>query len=80
MFDKLKQLKQLKELQSKLSQEEITVEKNGVKVVINGQMEVKEIRLNPTLGQQEQEKLVRDCFNEAVKKIQLTVAQKMFSM
>jgi len=80
MFDKLKQLKQLKEMQSELAKERIEVEKNGVKAVLNGKMEIEEIILNPELSKEEQERIVRDCVNEAMKKIQTIAAQKMFRM
>ena len=78
MFDKLKQIKQLKELGDKLNKEEIIVEKNGVKIVINGKMEVKEVKLNPNLSFKEQEELIRYCFNEAIKKLQMSIAKRMF--
>lgn len=80
MFDQLKQLKKLKELQDSLSQEKVEIEKNGVKVVINGKMEVQEIQLNPELSKEEQENVLKDCINEAMKKIQMIAAQKMSQM
>ena len=39
MFDKLKQMKQFKELQDSLKNEVIEVEENGIKVIVNGKME-----------------------------------------
>lgn len=78
MFDKLKQLKQLKDLQDKLGQERMEVEKDGVKVAVNGKMEVEEIILNPVLSKEQQEKTVKDCINDAMKKIQYSAAQKLF--
>lgn len=80
MFDKLKQLKDLKKIQGELEHEETEVEKNGVKVVINGKMQIKEIILNPDLTKEEQERTVKDCANEAMKKMQMFAAQKMFKM
>ena len=80
MFDKLKQLNDLKKIQGELEQEETEVEKNGVKVVINGKMEVKEISLNEELTKEDQEEAVKDCINEAMKKMQMAAAQKMFKM
>jgi len=76
MFDKLKQLAQLKEMESKMKEERIVVENNGVKIVINGKLEIEEIALNPQLGLEEQQRIVKDCFNEAVRKIQMSMAQK----
>lgn len=80
MFDQLKQLKQLKEIQDQLKKERVEVEKNGVKAVVNGKMEIEEIVLNPDFGIEQQEKAVKDCVNEAVRKVQTNLAQKMSQM
>ncbi len=77
MFDKLKQIKQLKELQVSLKKERVEVERLGVQVIINGGLEVEEITINPSLSKEEQEKLLVDSINEAIKKIQVIAAQKM---
>jgi len=74
MFEKLKKLK---EIQNFLSQEKIEAEKRGVKITINGKMQVEEVCLNPELSKKEQEETLRDCFNEAMKKLQLKLAQQM---
>ncbi len=78
MFDQIKQLKQLKDLQNKLGQEEAEEEKNGVMVKVNGKMQILEVRLNPELSQAEQERLVAECANQAMKKLQSKVAQTMY--
>lgn len=80
MFDQFKQLKQLKEIQDKLSQEKVEVEKEGVRLVMNGKMEVEEISLNPEMSAEKQGKIVKECFNDAIKKIQMLAAQKMFHL
>ncbi len=80
MFDKLKQLKQFKDLQDSLSQEKAEVEKEGIRVVVNGKMEIEEVKLNPELSKEEQEKILVDCINEAMKKIKIMAAQKMSQM
>jgi len=80
MFDKLKQLKQLKELRDSVSQEREEVEIKGVKVIINGKMEIEEIHLNPELNKEEQEEILKQCINESVKKIQMVLAKKMSQM
>ncbi len=77
MFEKIKQLREIKKLRDSLSKEKIEVEKNGVKVVLNGKMEVEEIQLNSDLGKKEQEEILCQCFNEAVRKIQMILAKKM---
>jgi DNA-binding protein YbaB len=77
MFNKLKQLKELKDLQDSLSKEKAEVEKNGIKVVVNGKMEIEQIKLNPELAIDEQEKKLQECINDAMKKVQMAAAQKM---
>ena len=80
MFDKLKQIKQLKELRDSLAQEKEEVEKKGIKVIINGKLEIEDIQLNPDLTQEEQEMILKECINEAIKKIQTVLTSKMYQM
>ena len=80
MLDKLKQLKEFKDLQDKLSREKVEIEKRGTKLIMNGKLEVEEIILNSALSKEEQEKIIKECFNDGIKKIQMLAAQKMFQM
>jgi DNA-binding protein YbaB len=80
MFEKIKQLKQLKDLRDSLEKEKFEIEKNGIKIIMNGKMEIEEIKLNSSLAKNEQEVILKDCFNEAMKKIQTAAAQKMMQM
>jgi DNA-binding protein YbaB len=80
VFDQIKQLKQMKDLQDKLSKEQAVVEKDGVKVVVNGKMEIEKIILSSALSKEQQEKMIKDCINEAIKKVQMSAAQKLFQM
>lgn len=80
MFDKFKQAKQLQEIRSALSKEKESCEKGGVRVVINGQMQVEEVNIDSQLDVQKVEKLVKECTNEAFQKIQKKVAKKMQQM
>lgn len=80
MFDKFKQLKQLKDLQNSLKEEKEEASKEGVRVIINGKMEIEKIELNEELSKERQEIIVKDCINEAMKKIQVIAAQKMSQM
>ena len=77
MFDKLRQLKQIKDIQDALKKEVVEIEKEGIKVQMNGKMEVEQITLNPALEKGEQEKILKECFNEAIKKIQMAAFQKI---
>jgi len=80
MFEKLQQIKKLQEIQSALKNEKIEGEKNGVKIFMNGKLEVEDVVLNPSLSIPDQEKAVKDCFNDTMKKVQMTVAKKMQGM
>lgn len=77
MLDKFKQIKQLRDIQAELSKERAESEKNGIKVVVNGKMQVEEVRVNPNLSQQEQEQIIKECTNDAMKKLQTIMASKM---
>ena len=80
MFDKIKQFKQLKDLQAALEEERVEIEKQGIKVVINGKLDVIEINLNSELNREEQEKILIECFNDAHKKVQMNMASKFSQM
>jgi DNA-binding protein YbaB len=84
MFNKLKQFRDLrsqaKTLQSALAQESITIEKNGVKITMNGNMEITQLVINDGIAKESLEKIIADCVNEAIKKIQRVMAQKMQEM
>lgn len=79
MFNLLKNLKELKEINDILSKEKITVEKDGIKISINGKMEIEDLVLNPTLEISKQQKILKDCINEALRKIQMTLLTKLAS-
>ena len=81
MFNKLKHIKDLrsqaKTMQSSLANESITVEKGGVKVVMNGNMLVTAITLNEELAKESMEGILVDSINEAINKAQILMAQIM---
>jgi DNA-binding protein YbaB len=79
-FDQIKQIKQMKDLQEKLGQEKVTIEKEGVKVSVNGKMEVEEIILNPSIVPQDQQEIVKECVNDAMKKVQTQAAKQFLQM
>ncbi|HNY35662.1 MAG TPA: YbaB/EbfC family nucleoid-associated protein [Candidatus Pacearchaeota archaeon] len=76
MFDKLKDLKKLKDLESSLGDERVEKEKNGIIVVVNGRAEIVSISLNPELGKENQEKYLKDCINEASRDAKMIMAKK----
>ncbi|NTU46308.1 YbaB/EbfC family nucleoid-associated protein [Candidatus Roizmanbacteria bacterium] len=72
-FQKLQQ--QAQQMQKALQQEKVTVEKNGVKVVVRGDQQVLEIEIDGVL-----ENRVSQAINEAVKKTQELAAKKLLEI
>lgn len=82
MLNPFKQLGDIKkmrdqamEIQKQLQAEEITVEKNGVRVVISGDQKVRELESN---GKSDND--IKEAINEAVKKSQEVAARKLSQM
>lgn len=84
MFNKLKQLKDLrdhaKKMQSVLSEENVTVERKGVTIVMNGNMEIVSIKIADDVAKSNLEVILKDNFNDAIKQIQKIMAKKMQEM
>ena len=84
MFNKLKHLKDLrsqaKTMQNALAAESITIEKGGIKIIMNGNMEIISITVNENLSKDSLEGMLTDCINEAIKNNQRLMAQKMQEM
>jgi len=76
MFEKFRQLAKLKQIQDSLSRERVEAEREGVKIVLNGKMEVERVELNPELTKERQEVILKECFNEASGKLRAVLAQK----
>jgi len=81
MLDKLKMLKQAHDIQKKLNDITITEECEGTKVTINGKQEIVAIYLNETFVENQDkanlERTIKTAFNNAVRKSQIEIAQKM---
>lgn len=86
MFDKAKNLyklqKQAREIKEKLKNTHIEAENEGVTVIINGEQEVVEIRLNDDAlsDRSKLQKNLVNCMNKAVKKSQQIGAELMKSV
>jgi DNA-binding protein YbaB len=84
MFNKLKMIKDLRDqakaMQNALSGETITAEKGGLKIVMNGNMEVTSVTIAPDTSKDGMDSLIKDCVNDAIKKTQRVMAQKMQEM
>jgi len=82
MFNPLKGLgnlqqlqQQAKQMQEALQQEEVTVEKNGVTVVMRGDQRIIGVEIDGVM-----ENRVAEAVNEAVKKTQELAARKLLEM
>ena len=84
MFNNLKNLHKLqsqaKEIQNKLKDENVEVEKDGIKIVMNGNQEILSVEINSELSKEDQEKILKDLFNDAVKKVQQLMAKQMMGI
>ena len=76
MFEKFKQLKQFKDLQDALKKEKVEIIKEGIRVVLNGGMEVEKVQLNPDLDREKQERVLTECINEALRKLKTSAMQR----
>ncbi|HZJ18015.1 MAG TPA: YbaB/EbfC family nucleoid-associated protein [Patescibacteria group bacterium] len=79
MFNPLGQLGELKKMREEamriqrlLQAEEVSVEKNGVEILITGDQKIKEIKTN---GRSDND--IKEAINEAVKKSQEIAAKKL---
>lgn len=79
MFDKFKDLNKLRKMQNALGEEVIEYEENGIKVILNGKMELIDIKLNPKYDIITQEKYLKKSFQGAMKQAQMQVAKKMMA-
>ena len=79
MFDKLNQLKQMRDqamaVQKQLAAEEIVVERGAVKIVISGDQKIRELTVQGVSSQE-----VVNALNEAIKKSQELAAKKLQEM
>ncbi len=84
MFEKLKQIKDLrsqaKTMQNALSGESVTVDRNGVSITINGNLEITALSIAENLNPAQSASLIKELLNDAVKKVQKIIAQKMQDM
>lgn len=82
MMNPFKQIGEIKKMrdqamaiQKQLQQEEVEVERSGVRVIISGDQKIKTLQIN---GKSDND--VKDAVNEAIKKSQEVAAKKLQSM
>ena len=78
-FSQLGELKKMRDqamqIQKELQAEEVSVDQNGVQIVITGDQKIKDIRVN---GRSDDD--IKEAINEAVKKSQEVAARKLATM
>jgi len=83
MFSKLTQIKDLKSqaksMQDTLAQENIEVEKNGIVLKMNGNQKVLSVNIPEDMENSKIESTLPDLFDNATKKVQKMMAEKMKS-
>lgn len=79
MLDQIKKIAELKKLQDSFKKEKITIEKEGISVVMNGNFEVEDIKMNPNLVLETQQNILKGCLNEAREDIQKKLAKVMMA-
>ena len=81
MFNKLKQFKDLrnraKTLQNALAQESVDYEKSGIKIVMNGNLEITSLTVNSKLALNSLEGILSEVINETIKRAQKLMAKKV---
>lgn len=85
MFNKLKQFndlrKQANDLKNMLAQESVEVENKAVKIIMDGNQEIKTIELKADMlnanNKADLEKYIKEAFAESIKKVQRKMAMKM---
>jgi DNA-binding protein YbaB len=84
MFNKLKQFKDLrsqaKTMQDALAEERVTEEKGGVKITMNGNMEILSVNIESGMTKETIETSVKNAVNETIKKAQRLMAKKLQDM
>jgi len=81
MFNKLKQFKELRSqakiMHDILAKENLTVAKDGVSLVMTGNMEITSLTIDDDLPKNKLANTIIDCVNEAIKKTQKLMAEKV---
>ncbi len=84
MFSKLKQFKDLRDqaktMQNALAEETITVDKGGIKIVMDGNMHVMSVSIKEEMKNEEIEKRLANTLNQTIKETQKKMAMKMQQM
>jgi DNA-binding protein YbaB len=75
MFDQLKQMMEMRNLQAQIKKQSVTVERQGVSLSLRGDFEVTSLVLSNDLDAKTQARVVLELLREAREKIQKDMAQ-----
>lgn len=73
-------LKQAKQLKDEMARSKYEAEAGGVRVVINGELEITDLKIPPDLPPAKIESAVKDAVNRGLKNAKADMAQKMSKM
>lgn len=73
----MKQMKDLKKAQKELKKITAEIEKDGVKVVVNGEMKIVDITFDNVSDVKKLQKTIKETVNEAINKVQFDSAQAL---
>jgi DNA-binding protein YbaB len=71
---------QAKQMQNALAGESITIEKKGIKLIMDGNMKISVLEIDPALSSEKIASDMKEVLNDAIKKTQRLMAEKMQSM
>lgn len=81
MFQKLKAFRNLrsaaKSLQQELANETIDLERNGIRIALDGNLDVRSLTLPPTMSHEELQRRLPEVLNQAIDKAQRVGAEKI---
>jgi DNA-binding protein YbaB len=80
MFDKVKQMRELQKMQGEAKAENFQAESRGVRVTVNGTLQIEAVSVPEELAAQEVQEAVKDATNQALKSAQIAMAQKFSGM
>ena len=70
MFDKMKEMNKLRQLQNAIKKQKVTLKKDGIEVIMRGDFEIVSITLNDEMKPSAQEEILMGLLKEAREKMQ----------
>ena len=76
----MKQMKELKKAQKEMKNTRVTVDQDGIKVTVNGEMKIQEILLSDDVDIAALPSSLKKTINDAMTKVQVESSQKLAGM